>query len=183
MALVKWSAGDIISAREANDFGIRKGSESDIAGIPSADAEDGSILYNTTSQCPQVYITASADERGSLLCYIGADSNEVTQTGVTPLEVKSLSYIKDVDGFKGQFLRIIAELKSSDASDFAHLRVRTDGGGGDDLDLTTNSTTEVILTGTIDISGKSLGRHTIEFFIDDGTGDTVTQRELEVWGL
>ncbi len=187
MALVKWSAGDIISEREANDFGIRKGNESEIAAIVSADREIGSIVYNSTQENPQVYIDATNDERGNLKMVLGADANEVTVIGTTPTERKNISFVKDILGFSGNIITIVAELKSSDGTDLAHLRVREDGGGSDRLDLSTNSTSYVVLTGTIDIGtgglNLSAGRHTLEFFLDDGTGDTASNRELEVYGI
>lgn len=183
MAIVKWTSGDTITEREANDFSIRKGSETDIGLIGSADREDGSILYNSTNFCPQFYFDAANDDRCNLKILLGADGNVASQTGTTPLQVKAISYIKDILGFSGNVITVVAELKSSDTGDFAHLRVRKDGAGGDTLDLTTNSTDYVIVKGTFDISGDSAGRHTLEFFIDDGSGDTVDQRELEVYGV
>ncbi len=187
MALKKWTAGDTITEREANDFSIRKGLESDLAGIGSADREIGSLLYNETLENPQVYIDAVNDERGNLKILLGADASEVTVTGTTPTERKNISFVKNTNGFSGNILTIVAELKSSDTGDLAHIRVRNDGGGTDRLDLSTNSDTYVILSGIIDIGNGGLnlgaGRHTLEFFLDDGTGDTVSNRELEVYGI
>jgi len=188
MALKKWTSGDTITEREANDFSIRKGLESDLAtGIPAADREIGSILYNETLENPQVYIDATNDERGNLKMILGADGNEVTVLGTTPTERKNISFVKNANGFSGNIITVVCELKSSDTGDLAHVRVREDGGSTDRLDLSTNSSTFVILTGTIDIGNGGLnlsaGRHTLEFFFDDGTGDTVTNRELEVYGI
>ncbi len=187
MALIKWTTGDTITEREANDFGVRKGTEAEIAGIATADAEIGSVLYNSTVEAPQVYVDATNDERGNLHTLLGADANVVTVTGTTPTQRKDISFIKNTNGFGGNIITIVAELKSSDTGDLAHLRVREDSGSTDRLDLSTNSTSYVVLTGKIDIGtgglNLSAGRHTLEFFFDDGTGDTVSNRELEVYGI
>jgi len=188
MALTKWTSGDTITERQANDFAIRKGLEADLAsGIPAADREIGSLLYNETLENPQVYIDAVNNERGNLKMLLGADANVVSVTGTTPTQRKDISFIKNTNGFSGNIITIVCELKSSDTGDLAHLRVREDGGSTDRLDLSTNSTDYVVLTGTIDIGNGGLnlsaGRHTLEFFLDDGTGDTVSNRELEVYGI
>ncbi len=187
MALVKWTAGDTISERQANDFGIRKGTEAEIAAIVSADREIGSILYNSTTENPQVYIDAVNDERGNLKHLIGADGTEVTVTGTTAVEKKNISFVKDSNGFSGNIITIVVEIKTDNGATTASLRVREDGGGTDRLVLTTTSTSFEIKTGIIDIGtgglNLSAGRHTLEFFLDDGAGDLVTNRELEVYGI
>jgi len=188
MALKKWTAGDTITEREANDFSVRKGLESDLAGIGAADREIGSLLYNETNENPQVYIDATNDERGNLKMIIGADSNVVTVTGTTATEVKNLSFVKNANGFSGNILTIVVEIKTDDGGTTATLRVRNDGGGTDRLVITTTSVTEEIKTGIIDIGNGGLnltaGRHTLEIFLEDGgAGDTMTLRELEVYGI
>lgn len=184
MALNKWTAGDTISERAANNRGIRKGTEAEIAGIVSADNELGDVLYNSTEGFLQIQTGGGAtDKRGNINTLIGADSTEVTVVGTTPVKVKDIDYIKDAVGFKGNQLTIVARIKTSNAGSTAHLRVRTDLGGSDDLDLTTTSTSFVIVKGTIDITGKADGYRTIEFFADDGAGDTITFDILEVYGI
>jgi len=187
MVLIKWTTGDTITEREANDFGIRKGTEAEIAAIVSADREIGSLLYNSTNENPQVYIDAVNDERGNLKILLGADGTEVTVTGTTATEKKNISFVKDSNGFSGNIITIVAEIKTDNAGTTASLRVRNDSGGTDRLILTTTSVTFEIKTGIIDIGNGGLnltaGRHTLEFFLDDGAGDTMTNRELEVYGI
>ncbi len=183
MALLKWTTGDTITERSANNKGIRKGTEAEIAAIVSGDREDGDFFYNSTEGFPQVQTDSVNDKRGNLAALLGADSTETTVTGTTPTQVKDLDYIKDSAGFKGNQLTVVARIKTDNAGTTAHLRVRTDGGGSDDLDLTTTSTSYVIVTGTIDITGKADGHHTIEFYADDGAGDTITVEAVEVWGI
>jgi len=190
MALTKWTSGDTITEREANDFGVRKGLEADLAsGIAAADREDGSLLYNQTFQNPQVYIDATNNERGNLKMLLGADSQEVTVVGTTPVEKKNISFVKDLNGFSGNILTIVVEIKTTNGATTASVRVREDGGGTDRLILTTTSTSFEIKTGIIDIGAVggspalAVGRHTLEFFLDDGSGDTITLRELEVYGI
>ena len=184
MALLKWTTGDTITERSANNKGIRKGTEAEIAAIVLADRENGDHLWNSNTKFPQVQLDATNDYRGNVTCApIGADGTEVSVTGTTPTEKKNLSFIKNTNGLKGNSLTIVAEIKTNDNGTTAHLRVRIDGSGSDSLDLTTTSTSYEIKSGTIDISGLSAGRHTLEFYLDDGSGDTVSLRELEVYGI
>jgi len=136
MVLLKWTTGDTITEISANNKGIRKGTEAEIAGIPTASNELGDITYNSTEGYVQVQTGGAAtDKRGNIMDFIGADSTEVTVVGVTATQVKDLDYIKDAAGFKGNQLTILARIKTSNAGTTAHLRIRTDSGGSDDLDF------------------------------------------------
>ena len=184
MALKKWNTGDTITERSANNKGVRKGLESDITGIAAADKEIGDLYFNEAEFCHQSLQVVTGTKRTNLRQFLAADANEVTNIGTTPTQVKDTSFIKQpVGGFSGNRIFIIAELKTSNGGTTAHLRVRKNGGGSDELDLTTTSTTEVVVKGSFDISTDGDGRITLEFFLDDGTGDTVTNRELEVYGV
>ena len=184
MTLKKWSPGDTITARSANNKGVRKGITTELDAIVTADREIGDHYYDETYKNPQVIIDATNNKRGNLKMLLGADANEVTVVGATPTQRKDISYVKDLNGFSGNIITIIAELKTSDGTGAAaNFRVRKDGSGSDSLVLTTNSTTYEIKTGTIDITADAVGRHTLEFFMDDEAGDTITNRELEVYGI
>lgn len=183
MALLKWTAGDTITERSANNKGNRKGTEAEIAAIVVADRENGDVFYNSTTGFPQVQTDATNDKRGNLTILLGADSTEVTHVGVTLTQVKNIDYIKDTVGFKGNQITIVARIKTSNAGTTAHLVVEKNSGPTDELDLTTTSTSFVTVSGTIDISADSDGVHTLEFFINDGSGDTVTFKQLEVHGI
>ena len=185
MALLKWTSGDTITARSANNKGIRKGTECEIGCIASADNEAGDILYNTCSGFHQTQAGGGAcDFRGNLTTGpLVADCSQVTVCGNTPTEVKNFSYIKDPCGFNGNQLTIVATLKTDNAGSCAHMRIRTCGSCCDDLDLTTTSVTCVVVTGIIDITGKSDGIRTLEVFLDDGPCDIVTQTLFEVYGI
>lgn len=111
---------------------------------------------------------------------LAADATEESVLGTTPTQVKDMSFIIGVINYTQLIIEI--ELKTDNVSNPAHCRVRHDGGGTDDLDLTTSSTSFVILDGTIDTSAFGDGRHTVEFFLDDGSGETATLRETWVYG-
>ncbi len=111
---------------------------------------------------------------------LAADATEESVTGTTPIQVKDMSFIIGVINYTQ--LTIEIELKTDNVSNPAHCRVRHDGLGSDDLDLTTSSLTNVILSGTIDTSAFGNGRHTVEFYLDDGSGETATIRETWVYG-
>lgn len=181
MALLKWTDGDTITERSANNKGIRKGTEAEIAAIASVDNEIGDVTYNTTTGMLNVQTGGGAsDDRANIPFGYEADSNEVTVTGLTATQVKNSSFIINTNGLKGNQLTVVAEIKTSNVGTTAHFRVRLDGSGSDSLDLTTTSATYEIKTGTINLTGLSAGRHTIEIFMDDGSGDTITNRELEL---
>ena len=185
MALLKWTVLDTITERSANNKSIRKGTEAEIAAIVTADNEKGDVTHNTTEGFLQIQTAGGAtDKRGNMTCApIQADEVEVTVVGTTPTKVKEFGYAKNSAGFKGNQLTIIAEIKTSNAGTTAHLRVRLDGSGSDSLDLTTTSATFEIKTGTIDITGKADGKRTVEIYLDDGTGDTASNKLLEVYGI
>jgi len=184
MSLKKWATGDTITERSANNKGIRKGLESDLTGISTADKEVGDGLYNETENCPQFLYAVTGTKRVNLRNYLAADASEVTHIGVTVTQKKDTSFIKSpIDGFAGNRIFIVAEIKTSNAGTTASFRVRKNSGGSDELILTTTSTSFEIKTGSFDISADANGRITLEFFMDDGSGDTITNRELEVHGV
>lgn len=111
---------------------------------------------------------------------LAADATEESVLGNTPTQVKDMSFIKGV--FNVELLTIEIELKTDNVTNPAICRVRHDGLGSDDLVLQTSSTSYTILDGTIDVSGFSTGRHTIEFLLEDGVGETATLRETWVFG-
>jgi len=183
MALLKWTDGDTITERSANNKGIRKGTEAEIAGISAVDNEVGDITYNSTVGFLQVQIGGGAtDTRGNLNVLIGADSTIVTGTTTSPVQVKDIDFIKSAEGYTGNTITIVAMLKAS--ANTAHLRVGHDLTGSGDLDLSTASTSYVKVTGTIDATGWSNNAvHTIEFFLENTTSGTATMQQLEVWGI
>ena len=111
---------------------------------------------------------------------LAADATEESVTGTTPTQVKDMSFIIGVVNYTS--LTIEIELKTNNVTSPAHCRVRHDGLGSNDLDLSTSSTSYVILNGIIDTSAFGNGRHTIEFYLDDGSSETATMRETWVYG-
>jgi len=111
---------------------------------------------------------------------LAADATEESITGTTLTKVKDMSFIKNIISYI--LLTVEIDLKTDNAANPAICRVRHDGLGTDDLVLQTSSTSFVVLNGTIDISGFSTGRHTIEFYLEDGSGETATLRETWVFG-
>lgn len=111
---------------------------------------------------------------------LAADATEESVLGTILTQVKDMSFIKGV--FNADLLTIEIELKTDNVTNPAICRVRHDGLGTDDLVLQTSSTSFVILDGTIDVSGFTLDRHTLEFLLEDGSGETATIRETWVFG-
>jgi hypothetical protein len=120
------------------------------------------------------------DHKAPFTLTLGADGTEEPHLGSTLTKIKEMSFIKGV--FNAVELTVEIELKTDSATNPAHCRVRHDGLGTDDLDLTTSSTSYVVLTGTINVSAFAAGRHTIEFYLEDGATETATLRETWVYG-
>jgi hypothetical protein len=188
MVLDKWTTGDTITEIAANNRGIRKGTEAEIAAIPTASNAEGDITYNTTDGFVQVQKGSGAtDFRGNLTCApLVADETEVTVNGTTPTEKKVFALAINPAGFKGNQIAVVAEIKTDNPGTTANFRCRWDNDGTGppaELVLTTTSTSYEIKSGTIDITGEALGRHTLNFYMDDGAGDNVSNRLLEVYGI
>ena len=182
MALNKWTSGDVITEREANNHGIRKGTESEISGISSNDSELGDHFYNSTTGFPQIQTSASSDKRGNLTCApIVADETEMSVSGSTVTEIKSFSFFKHINGLNANQLVIIAEIKSNSNGTTANLRVRLNDNTSDNLLLNTSSSTYTIKNGTIDISNLSYGKQKVTLYLDS-TG-TATQKLIEVYAI
>ena len=111
---------------------------------------------------------------------LAADATEESITGTSLTQVKDMSFIKDAISW--QLLTIEVDMKTDNVTSPAFLRVRLDGGGSDELVLQTSSLSYVVLSGTIDSSAFSTGRHTLEFYLEDGSGETATLRETWVFG-
>lgn len=184
MTLLAWATFDIITARSANNKGIRKGNETEIANIASADREAGDMFWNTsngTFGLPQVQIFPSPDNRGNLIVPLGADANEVSITSVTPTQVKDIGFIKDSKGFSCNQITIIARLKQTDGG-VTKLIMEVDGGPTDQITLTENSASYVVNVGVYNATGLADGYHTLEFYLSNST-DTGDLELLEIWGI
>lgn len=197
MVLDLWETGDVIAQIPANNRGIRKGTTADLDAIPANEREEGIFLYNTTDNMPQVLIDNTNNLRSNLQILLGADATEMSITGVTSTQVKDLDFIISDDpddginlGFAGNYINIVAMLKTNNAGNPANLRIRFDADGTDRLVLSTISTSYTRLQGSINIgpSGVNLTRtdttckHTLKAFLDDGSGETATLGVFEVYG-
>jgi len=185
MALKKWTTGDTITERSANKKSVRKGIEADLVTptIPDVDAEIGDLFFNETEFCHQSVQVVSGRKRTNLRTYIAADSIETSVNSSTPAQVKDVSFVKSpVGGFSGNRIFVVAEVKRTGGGT-GTLRVRKNGGGGDEMTLTTTSATYEIKTGSFDISTDGNGRITLEIFLDESGGGTMFNQELEVYGV
>jgi len=170
MALKKWTSGDTITERSANNKGVRKGLTSDLDGISAADLEEGDHFFNETEQNPQVLSDKTNSVRSNLIQLVGIDINEVTVTGVTATEVKNIQVNIDPTTIAGNQVKILVKVKTSNAGTTAHVRCRWDDdavGPPAELDLTTTSITFVLLKGVIDIGSEADGIHTLNFYMDE----------------
>ncbi len=184
MALLKWTSGDTITERSANNKGVRKGTEAELAGIASADRENGDHLYNTTNShfgVPQVQLDASNDKRSNLLTLVGADQTEVSITSATPTQVKDIGFIKDDLGGSFNEINIVARIKQTGGGTTS-LVMEVDGLSPDEITLTETSASYVVNTGTYNSSTLSDGYHTLEFYLSNST-NTGDLELLEVWAI
>jgi len=186
MTLDSWSTGDTITELNINKRGIRRGTTTDRDGLSAAQLTPGDRFFNETEECMQTLTAEGPNKWINDRILLGADSNEVSVTGTTPTERKVMDVIIDTTTFGGNQINIIVRGKTDDAGTTAHIRARWDDdatGPPAEVDMTTTSTAFVVLKGTLDISGEAVGRHTINFYMDDGgAGDTVTMDMTEIWG-
>jgi len=189
MALLKWTVGDTITERSANNKGVRKGTEGELAGIVVADREDGDVLWNSTNGqfgVPQIQLDATADDRSNVHILLALDSNEVSIVGSTPTQVKDSDFAKDsgteFGGFTGNQITIVARLKQTGGGTTT-LIMEVDGGPTDEITITSTSATFEMKTGFFDASGLAAGYHTLEFFISNAGGTSAQLQLLEIWGL
>ena len=120
----------------------------------------------------------------SFFLYHG-DEIEVSVTGTTAGIVKDMAIIKGTTpgGLAVKTLKVVARLKTSLGTAQATLTVHHDGGVAD-LTLTSTSITYEEKTGTIDISGWTDGRHTIEIKLVSATAGEIAYNELiEFYGV
>jgi hypothetical protein len=183
MVLLAWATFDVITARSANNKGMRKGTESEIAAIPTADQENGSILYNTTNGVfgvPQIVTSAADDERSNLHILLGADANEVSITSPIAAQVKDIEFIKDSNGFSCNQINIVLRLKrTAGGTSIAALWI---DGGSTGQSVTSVSATYEVKTIQYDASGLAAGYHTLEIYLSNTT-NTADLELLEIWGL
>jgi len=183
MALKKWTDGDVITARSANNKGIRKGTTAEVAAIAVADFEVGDVFYNESQYCLQSLYAKSANKYSNNKILLGADSTVTTITGNTATQVKDIDFVKDAIGFSGNRIFVVARFKNSNNASSGYVRIRKNGGGADALALSTTSTNFTILTGSFDISADADGYITLEVFCDSGVGHTVTLQAIEFYGV
>jgi len=189
MVLLKWTTGDTITERSANNKGVRKGTEGELAAIASADREDGDVLWNSTNGqfgVPQIQLDATANDRSNVHILLGADSSDTTITGSTPTQVKDSDFAKDsateFGGFSCNQITIVARIKQTGGGTTT-LIMEVDGGPTDEITLTSTSTSFELKTGFFDASGLAAGYHTLEFFISNSGGTSAQLQLLEIWGL
>lgn len=184
MTLDKWTTGDTIIETNINKRGIRRGTTVDRDTLGASELVIGDHFFNETENCTQILYAEAPNKWLNLRNFIAADATEVTVTGTTAVQVKDISFIKSpADGFAGNRIFIVAEIKTSNNTSTASFRVRKDLGGSDALVLTTTSTIFEVKTGSFDISADANARKTLEFFMDDGATHTITNREIEVYGV
>ncbi len=182
MVLLAWAPLDIITARSANNKGVRKGDESELAGIPTADREDGDHLYNTDNGSfgvPQVQLKASSDKRSNLHHLIESDATEMSITSAIATLVKDFGFIKDDLGFSCNQISVLARIKQTGGGTTV-LTVEIDG--VPQTTLTEVSASYQVNTETYDVSALADGHHTIEFLLSNST-NTGDVELIEVWGL
>jgi len=185
MTLDKWTTGDTITETNINKRSIRRGTTTDRDAIGAAELFVGDHFFNETLECTQVLLEEGPNIWATLgKVPIALDSTEVTVVGTTPTEVKTFDFILDPATVEGFLLDIHARIKTSNGGTTGNCRIRLDDdavGPPAELILTTTNTSFEIKSGILDISGEAVGRHTINVYMDDGSGDTITNDMLEVW--
>lgn len=114
------------------------------------------------------------------LINLAFDDTRVSSTGTGEVEVKTFRFAKTDKYMNVVKLYVIASLWTS-LGGFARLRVYIDGTKY--LELTTNSSIEVPVYGEIDVSGLSVGMHSVSIrILNDGADKTTYTEYLNVLG-
>jgi hypothetical protein len=183
MVLLEWETGDVITKRSANNKGVRKGTEAEIAAIASADRENGDHFWNSTNGfhgVPQIQMDATADDRSNIHHLIGADSTEVSIASATPTQVKDIDFVKNDDGFSCNQINIVTRIKQTGGgTTTATLYIN---GGTTGQSVTSTSATYEVKTIQYDASALAAGYHTLEIYLSNST-NTGDLQLLEIWGL
>ncbi len=104
---------------------------------------------------------------------IAFDDTAVTQTGTSETEKKYARFIKS-SNVSMNTIRVLASLKTSNASGTAYLKVYMDSDVTASLTLSTTATSETVVEGTFDISGLADGIHTLKIKIYNGKASYTT---------
>jgi hypothetical protein len=114
--------------------------------------------------------------------FILGDDTEVSETSTTYVEKKMFNFYKDtaVDTLNWQEMEIVAEIRSSAPGTIAYLALFVDDEATPRLELSTSSTTYVVLRGTVSIADLGTGLHKFSIRIRAAGGGTAYQRHLEI---
>jgi hypothetical protein len=115
--------------------------------------------------------------------FILGDDTEVTETSTTYVEKKVFNFYVDrsVDTLNWKSMELVAELKSSAPTHTAYVALFIDDEPNPRLELSTNSTSYVVLRGVADISDLRTGLHKFSIRCRvSAAGGTAYQRHLEI---
>jgi hypothetical protein len=114
--------------------------------------------------------------------FILGDDTEVTETSTTYVEKKVFNFYKDtsIDTLNWQEIELIAELKSSASTVTVYVALFVDAETSPRIELSTTSTSYVILRDTASIADLATGLHTFSIRCKVAGTGTVYQRHIEI---
>jgi hypothetical protein len=114
--------------------------------------------------------------------FILGDDTEVSETSTSYVEKKMFNFYKDtsVDTLNWQEIELVAELRSSAPGVTAHLALFVDDETTPRIELSTNSTTYVVLRGAASIADLGTGLHRFSLRCRVAGAGMAYQRHVEI---
>jgi len=116
--------------------------------------------------------------------YIGDETETVKTGNATESQIKDFAFYRDIDAaLRISRFRVVSRLRSTVSGRTGTMTIYHDLGGTPDLTLYTYSTAYEVKTGTIDVSGLTVGRHTIEVKVTPSSGYGIYNEMIEFYGV
>jgi hypothetical protein len=141
--------------------------------------KDGAV---TTAKIADGAVTTAKVAASLRSTFILGDDTEVYESSASYVEKKMFNFYKDtgVDTLNWQEIELVAELRSSAPGVTAYLALFVDGETTPRIELSTTSTTYVVLRGTASIADLGTGLHTFSLRCRVAGAGTAYQRHVEI---
>jgi hypothetical protein len=141
--------------------------------------KDGAV---TTAKIADGAVTTAKVAASLRSAFILGDDTEVYESSTSYVEKKMFNFYKDtgVDTLNWQEIELIAELRSSSPGVTAYLALFVDDEAAPRIELSTTSTTYVVLRGTASIADLGTGLHRFSLRCRVAGAGTAYQRHVEI---
>jgi hypothetical protein len=147
--------------------------------VTTAKIADGAV---TTPKIADGAVTTAKAAPALRSTFILGDDTEVYESSASYVEKKVFTFYKDtaVDTLNWQEMELVAELRSTAPGTTAYLALFVDAEAAPRIELSTTSTTYVVLRGVASIADLGAGLHTFSIRVRVTGGGTAYQRHVEI---